>query len=696
MHFKSKLMLRNTLSNFFALLLLFCVSQFSVSLLGNDKKITEEIHFDCIPEWVKKGDFSYPENKKGKQGAECLLYERQVYIDKKEEFTHVVNYLNSTPAVQNHSTISIEYDPSYQSISLHDIAIWRKKEKINKQSTARMELIQPETESGHFEYNGKKELLIFLDDVKKGDIIEFSYTRKGQNPVFQGKFDKSFFLSFSTFIKKGNFSVFNVNKERSIKIHTKNADHITIAKKEQDGVTEWSWQIENWEPRKIEEETPSWHVEYPIISFTEFADWHDVALWGTELFHFFNEDTRGLEEIVNEIKKDPSNEILHAIRFVQDDIRYLAFEFGSNSHKPRSPSETLRLGYGDCKDKTALLMAILKLLGIESTPVLVNTYLKEHLKDWNPSPFWFNHVILQIKINEKLFWIDPTSSHQGGDLLHIACHPYQKGLLLHEETIALSNMPKSNVKSTISKRSTFEFCNSEEDLTLETQHFYTGLEADNIRNYILANELSEISEDFLSYFSKRFGKIIELSPIQVDDDRVKNVIKIITKYKVENCFEINSEKTAKTYTFQSHYIQDNYFYKIDKMRKTPLAISYPCNFKHKIFLINNESPSWGELLPKCEIETEEFAYSRDLHKNDEFLCISYSFCAKKDHVSVDNLSSYIDSLDEVADNEGLVLTLPIPTFQPEEQSYFNMVGFGTSVVSLISYIIFFFKKIRKI
>ena len=46
---------------------------------------------------------------------------------------------------------------------------------------------------------------------------------------------------------------------------------------------------------------------------------------------------------------------------------------GTNSHQPTPASETLALRYGDCKDKTVLLISLLKALGVEAHPALVNT-----------------------------------------------------------------------------------------------------------------------------------------------------------------------------------------------------------------------------------------------------------------------------------------------------------------------------------
>ena len=69
----------------------------------------------------------------------------------------------------------------------------------------------------------------------------------------------------------------------------------------------------------------------------------------------------------------PSNEerVVAALEFVQSEIRYFSVSLGENSHRPASPDIVLKRRYGDCKDKSLLLMTLLDELKIPSKVVLL-------------------------------------------------------------------------------------------------------------------------------------------------------------------------------------------------------------------------------------------------------------------------------------------------------------------------------------
>ena len=80
---------------------------------------------------------------------------------------------------------------------------------------------------------------------------------------------------------------------------------------------------------------------------------------------------------------DQPSQIVAALKYAQQQIRYVGLEMDSNSHVPTAPEETLKLKYGDCKDKASILMAILAALEIETCPVLVGAEFTIEYKRFN-------------------------------------------------------------------------------------------------------------------------------------------------------------------------------------------------------------------------------------------------------------------------------------------------------------------------
>ena len=87
---------------------------------------------------------------------------------------------------------------------------------------------------------------------------------------------------------------------------------------------------------------------------------------------------------------------------------------GESSHRPASPNEVLRRRFGDCKDKSLLLITLLRELGIDSKPVLLQIGRHMGLEKTLPSPQFFDHAIVQAALNGKTFFLDPTRLGQRG------------------------------------------------------------------------------------------------------------------------------------------------------------------------------------------------------------------------------------------------------------------------------------------
>src|SRR5208282_5268181 len=92
------------------------------------------------------------------------------------------------------------------------------------------------------------------------------------------------------------------------------------------------------------------------------------------LFQITSPFSPDLSRKIVEWKRIPGREqqILTVLQFVQDEVRYFAIEIGASSEKPADPSAVFSRRFGDCKDKSLLFVTILRALGIEAYPVLVN------------------------------------------------------------------------------------------------------------------------------------------------------------------------------------------------------------------------------------------------------------------------------------------------------------------------------------
>lgn len=93
--------------------------------------------------------------------------------------------------------------------------------------------------------------------------------------------------------------------------------------------------------------------------------------------------------------------------WVRRNVRYVAVYLGVGGFVPHDIDWILGNRYGDCKDKALLMQTLLKAVGIEAVPVLINS-LSEYVLPELPTMVSFNHCILYLP--ELDLFVDPTDA----------------------------------------------------------------------------------------------------------------------------------------------------------------------------------------------------------------------------------------------------------------------------------------------
>jgi len=107
---------------------------------------------------------------------------------------------------------------------------------------------------------------------------------------------------------------------------------------------------------------------------------------------------------------DPRARAEAALRLVQDQIRYVYLGMNDARIVPADVDTTWSRRFGDCKAKTALLLALLRELGVEAEPVAVNTLAGDMLPTRLPMIELFNHVLVRATLAGKTYWLDGSRS----------------------------------------------------------------------------------------------------------------------------------------------------------------------------------------------------------------------------------------------------------------------------------------------
>jgi hypothetical protein len=96
---------------------------------------------------------------------------------------------------------------------------------------------------------------------------------------------------------------------------------------------------------------------------------------------------------------------------VANGTRYVGLEFGVHGYRPYRAAAVMARGFGDCKDKAGLLVALLGEVGVAAEMVLVRTRSQGDVGAAPASLEVFNHAIAYVPALD--LWLDGTAAHHG-------------------------------------------------------------------------------------------------------------------------------------------------------------------------------------------------------------------------------------------------------------------------------------------
>jgi hypothetical protein len=112
--------------------------------------------------------------------------------------------------------------------------------------------------------------------------------------------------------------------------------------------------------------------------------------------------------------QDPRREFIgKVVERLHREVRYTGVEFGAARLVPEFPAETLRRKFGDCKDKSTLLVAALRAAGIDAYLALLAAGDDQDIAPELPGLGMFDHAIVYVPGGDGIedLWIDTTAEY---------------------------------------------------------------------------------------------------------------------------------------------------------------------------------------------------------------------------------------------------------------------------------------------
>ncbi|HST43836.1 MAG TPA: DUF3857 domain-containing protein, partial [Luteimonas sp.] len=372
-----------------------------------------------LPGWVVRYALPEARNVRSSSGVRYLLIDDQTNLASTVPvYVRTMGYeVVSERGLTEAGRFTLSYQPLYETVQLHAVDVQRDGAWKDRLAEVDVEVLRRESDLETSILDGRLTLHVTVPDLRVGDRVVYRYSVRGGNPVF-GRYH---FTRYG-----GSYGV--AVGERRVRylfpaalplrwrvIGQPYRQHETRA-----GDLRTLSMVAGPVPRTLEQpDTPGWYDPTGTIEVTTARDWAEVATWGARLYPAQMDDRGLASELTRNLRldrRDPAGSLERAVAFVQGDVRYMAVGLGANSHVPYPPSITVRRRFGDCKDKSALLVALLAEAGIESEPVLVNTVARGTVRDWFPSAAVFDHVVVRVHMPDGDTWVDATRDRERGPL----------------------------------------------------------------------------------------------------------------------------------------------------------------------------------------------------------------------------------------------------------------------------------------
>jgi transglutaminase-like putative cysteine protease len=632
----------------------------TVSLLAAAPALALEYRMGAAPAWVEpvsvESALQRAEAKRG--GEHALLSDTQIRFDGagRQTFFHFASKPLDTRGVEEASNISTSFDPSYQTLTLHTLKVVRGGQAVDRLKSAKIRVLQRESKIEERTYDGRKTVNITLDDVRVGDVVEYSYTVTGANPVFENRAIGGLELQWSVPVDRLHARLL-VPKSRNITVQPSPSARQPVVR-DIGEFREYLFDQKNVPGLMVDRDAPEDFSPHANVQWNEFADWKAVATWAVPMYRTPTDagaDVRREIERIKAASADTKTRVAEALHFVQREIRYLGVQVGIGTHRPNTPALVLKRRFGDCKDKAVLLVALLQGLGIDAKPALVHTELASAVQRALPSPAAFNHVLVRAKVDGVTYWIDPTRSLQPSGLDHLHQPDYGYALVIDPAANALEKMTaKRNYEERV--HAVYDSrAGVGQAVSYEVKTRLSGRLAENMRDRLAAQGQDEIESDYLNFYAKRYPAIKTAAPIEFKDDIQSNVIEVVERYSLPDFWTYSAEQKRQTGNIRSASLRTHLRQPDKLIRTSPMATEHPLDIEETTEVLLPES--WKMNIEPTVIKDPAFEFSHTVSVTEEGKKITFRdrFRTVSDRVAPEKMAEYAKNLDKASDSVGRLL-----------------------------------------
>ncbi|MEI7735034.1 MAG: DUF3857 domain-containing protein [Ferruginibacter sp.] len=371
---------------------------------------------------------------------------------------------------------------------------------------------------------------VFYDDVKETSFDFPALTQNAIEHVEVTQFHKDAHL-LTPFYLPGTLPVINstytvtVPNDITIKYIVKNDPkgifQFTVDKKRKETI--YTWTAKNVKGDDSYGNAPDFRYFVPHIivyiaayqgenglqNFLSSSE--DLYKWNYSFTKELNtSQDEALKKIVDSVtagKTTETDKAKQIYRWVQQHIKYVAFENGLEGFRPRQAADVCSKRYGDCKDMSSIITQMLRMAGIKAYYTWIGTRSLPYYYNEVPLPMVDNHMISAASINNEWVFLDGTDPHAKYGMPPSSIQDKDAMIAISDNEYKIIRVPVTAAANSLAVDSTtINF--TPDGIKGNTSVNYSGYFGEDIYNTLLYRDEKETKDFVKSRMTKASNKFI--------------------------------------------------------------------------------------------------------------------------------------------------------------------------------------------
>lgn len=364
-------------------------------------------------EWVRPTPIPFSAPPSG-AAADLLLWDTQARLtpESDDSYVDLAIRINTPEGLSGAGNLIRAWNPLTDTLVIHRVQIIRGGKTIDVLAGGRkFAVLRRETNLEAAMIDGQLTATLQPEGLQVGDVLDFAFTLRRHDPALGSHSDGALILAHAGSVGR---MAFRARWPAGDPIRWWKTDDLpALTPETKDGWTEVAFDEKQATSPDPPAGAPLRAQLRGVLQFGDYKDWPALSAAAYPLFAKAatlapNSPLNAEIARLKAANADPKARALAALQLVENQVRYFYVGLDAGGYTPAAADLTWTRRFGDCKGKTALLLALLNGLGVKAEAALASTQAGDGLDQRLPQMGDFDHVLVRAEIGGRVYWLDGT------------------------------------------------------------------------------------------------------------------------------------------------------------------------------------------------------------------------------------------------------------------------------------------------